>query len=43
MHPVVYVAFGILLVELVLLAVFWGDISERGREECVDEDGTCGD
>ena len=28
MHPVVYVAFGILLVELVLLAVFWRDISD---------------
>ena len=33
MHPVVYVEFGILLVELVLLAVFWKEISGGNQQQ----------
>ena len=43
MHPVIWLALGVLLVTVGLAAVFWRDIPEGEWEECVDENGTCSD
>jgi hypothetical protein len=44
MHPVVYVALGVLLMDVVLAVVFWRDIPKGKCEEvCENENGACCD